>query len=798
MKIARVFDSLLLILLFISPVFSAETPKNETEAIIYPGIGEVVPRATALSEEATGTETKLQQLVITKNYANRLQEILDRHTELKQRVSSYGPIESWYFDRQLEVSSALKALDKNLRQLQQEIATQLNAVDALRSAWQGRKTFWQEWEIQLKEEKTKRPSDTFSQVMKITGQVITAADKGSPPLVDLQKKISSLQQEVLEQIGQTEAALAKLRHELFKRNGHSLFKPAFWQQFTPELWQMTQRELRGSLQIQTDFYRNNLMLISAQILFALITTSLIYRYRSAIDNSSHWHILTQHPIATGLFAAIVFLSFFYTGISPLFRLLLATFGLCSAVQLIRGLIKTRPVLFCLYSFTFLTLLTLTIRLTGLPLPYYRCYLLLLNLILLPLLLFLFRYCRKRLELVKAIFWFRLLGLLLLIALGANLSGYVTLGLRAIESSIESVIVILFAILTYKIGLGALTFLFSRASIRKNLIIYNFSRNFQRRCERWLSLTLSCYIALYLSTIWGFYSSSAQAWDALLSVSLTVASYQISLDMVLLVILVFYLSLELSWLLQVILDQHLFERRNYDRGVRDSVKKLLHYTLVLIGFLLAAGAAGFKLQNFLVLAGALGIGIGFGLQDIANNFISGIILLFERPIKVGDGILIDNDYGTVKRIGLRSTVVETLDQAELIVPNAQIVSQKVTNWTLSTRRVRMVLPVGVAYGSPLERVQSILLEAGEQHPDVLETPKPSPIFVQFGDSSLDFELRVWISDVDKRPKVKSELLLFIDQRFREENVEIPFPQRDLHLRSVSPGVLPEAGPSETPT
>ena len=221
-------------------------------------------------------------------------------------------------------------------------------------------------------------------------------------------------------------------------------------------------------------------------------------------------------------------------------------------------------------------------------------------------------------------------------------------------------------------------------------------------------------------------------------------------------------------------------------------------LVLIGFVLAAGTAGFELQNFLVLAGAFGIGIGFGLQDIVNNFISGIILLFERPIKVGDGILIDGDYGMVIRIGLRSTVVETLDQAELIVPNSQIVSQKVTNWTLSTRRVRLVIPIGVAYGSNLELVMQILTDAGEQHPDVLDDPKPSPIFVQFGESSLDFELRVWISDIDKRPRVKSQLLLYIDQRFREAAVEIPFPQRDLHLRSAFSGAVALASPAETPT
>ena len=138
------------------------------------------------------------------------------------------------------------------------------------------------------------------------------------------------------------------------------------------------------------------------------------------------------------------------------------------------------------------------------------------------------------------------------------------------------------------------------------------------------------------------------------------------------------------------------------------------------------------------------------------------------------------------------MVETLDQAELIVPNSQMISQKVTNWTLSTRRVRLVLAVGVAYGSNLELVLQILATVGAQHADVLNEPKPSPIFVQFGNSSLDFELRVWISDIDKRPRVKSELLLSIDRKFREDGIEIPFPQHDLHLRSFPQEIITAMG------
>jgi small-conductance mechanosensitive channel len=195
----------------------------------------------------------------------------------------------------------------------------------------------------------------------------------------------------------------------------------------------------------------------------------------------------------------------------------------------------------------------------------------------------------------------------------------------------------------------------------------------------------------------------------------------------------------------------------------------------------------ELKHFAVLAGAFGIGIGFGLQNIVNNFVSGLILLFERPVKVGDVVVLSGQWGNVRKIGLRSTVVETFDRAEIIVPNSQLISEQVTNWTLSSNMARLVFPVGVAYGSDLAEVLKILLEVAEANDMVMSHPLPSPVFTGFGESSLDFELRVWIGDPNKLIATRSDLGMAIDHRFREAGIEIPFPQRDLHLRSVDPVV-----------
>lgn len=613
------------------------------------------------------------------------------------------------------------------------------------------------------------------------------AEQNNQPLVQLQKEVTSLQETIQSQRGQLEAALKELRKNLLRRNGYSLFSRAYWQQFSPELVQSIRQEALVSLQVRKEFYQQNALLVSLQLIFALVVLFVIQRYRSVIAQSKRWKIISQHEIATSVFAAVVVFSFFYHGLPPLFRLGLTCLGLFSAVRLFIALQTIRSINHYLYGFSILTLMTLALRVSGFPLPVYRVFLAAVSVVLMAMLM---RLCRRvyLAESTKSLVLFRIMGVLLLFSLLANSTGYVALSFRLLESSLESVVVILFAVLGYQIGVGGLALLLSRLPFERLQTAQDFSRDFQQRIEKLFLLFLVGYSCLQLTVVWGLYSSVGRTWAAMTKYSWTIGSYQLQLTTIFQVCFVFYLSLELSWLLQAFLDRQLFDRRSYDRGVRDAVKKLLHYTLVLFGLLFAASVAGFELQNIMVLAGAFGIGIGFGLQDIVNNFLSGIILLFERPIKVGDGVLIDGEYGTVLRIGLRSTVVENLDQAELIVPNSQLISQKLTNWTLSTRRVRVVIPVGVAYGSDLTLVLKILADAAEQHPDILSNPKPSPIFIQFGASSLDFELRVWISDVDMRLRVKSELLLFIDQQFRDAGVEIPFPQRDLHLRSISDDII----------
>jgi small-conductance mechanosensitive channel len=230
------------------------------------------------------------------------------------------------------------------------------------------------------------------------------------------------------------------------------------------------------------------------------------------------------------------------------------------------------------------------------------------------------------------------------------------------------------------------------------------------------------------------------------------------------------------------------RTSLEPGQKYALAQITGYLVALVWLLIGLEWVGLNMGSLVLLGGAVGIGVGFGLQNIANNFISGIILLTERPVQVGDRVEVGGINGDVVRIGARSTWVRTNDNVVIIIPNSEFINNRVTNWTVNDRKVRFNIPLGVSYGSDPERVREVLLEVAGRHPDVLKDPGPQILFKGFGDSSLDFDLRVWTTTRVQTPlPLASELYFSIFRAFKESGIEIPFPQRDLHLKSVSPSI-----------
>lgn len=251
--------------------------------------------------------------------------------------------------------------------------------------------------------------------------------------------------------------------------------------------------------------------------------------------------------------------------------------------------------------------------------------------------------------------------------------------------------------------------------------------------------------------------------------------QLALVMVLVVVAERYLRRALR--------RRLLARTHLQPDLQYAVSRFVGYCFIAVGFFFAFKVVNLDLSSLAVIIGGLGIGIGFGLQNIVSNFISGLIILAERPIALGHRIEVGEVAGQVVRISLRSTVVVTNDNITIIVPNSNFITNPVTNWSYGDPKVRLRLSVGVAYGTDVEKLQRVLLEVAADNPAALKEPTPMVRFLEFGDSSLNFELAVWTIDMAHRPtRFRSDLYFAIERKLRENKIEIPFPQRDLHLRT----------------
>jgi small-conductance mechanosensitive channel len=337
-----------------------------------------------------------------------------------------------------------------------------------------------------------------------------------------------------------------------------------------------------------------------------------------------------------------------------------------------------------------------------------------------------------------------------------------------------------------LGLIAFVVLFSAGLLVARVLQSDFVRRFFGRFKIDSNLIAIVTTLLSLAALVFFTVSAINAagiplsWNAPLP-GITLSLLQIFL-LIALLIAVFWLSSRTKRFL----FNRFLAKSGLDRSLQYAIAQIVSNIVLIVGIFIVLDNAGIHLGTLTVFAGAVGIGVGFGLQNIASNFISGLVILGERPITIGDRVEVAGITGQVRQIRARSTVIVTNDNIAMIVPNTKFIDSPVTNWTYSDPRVRFRIPVGVAYGSDIARVREALLAAGRENPNTLKEPAPSVFLQKFGDNSIDFELVVWSSEMSARPsRYRSDLNFAIEQKFREASIEIAFPQRDLHIRS---GVL----------
>ncbi|MGL4489643.1 MAG: mechanosensitive ion channel family protein, partial [Rhizobiaceae bacterium] len=286
--------------------------------------------------------------------------------------------------------------------------------------------------------------------------------------------------------------------------------------------------------------------------------------------------------------------------------------------------------------------------------------------------------------------------------------------------------------------------------------------------------------------WRFQWEDIRSWIVAAFNGFTVGSMTISLVGVITGIVTFFVIILITRWFQKWLDGNILSRGKIDSGVRHSIKTSFGYAGIGIALLLGISAAGIDLSSLALVAGALSLGIGFGLQNIVSNFVSGLILLAERPFKVGDWIVAGTTEGIVRKISVRATEIETFQRLTVILPNSELINAAVGNWTHRNKLGRVDIPISVAYNSDPGKVQEILLEIASANAMVLKTPEPFVLFKAFGASSLDFELRVHTNDITQSPLVQNAVRFEVMERFKLEHIEIPYPKTDITI------VRPRAG------
>jgi len=366
---------------------------------------------------------------------------------------------------------------------------------------------------------------------------------------------------------------------------------------------------------------------------------------------------------------------------------------------------------------------------------------------------------------------------------AGAAGFMQLGRLVGGGTLRAVYAALALYATLRASQGIVSYGL-RTGLLRRLRMVEFSRApIERRVNRLLSW--AAVLAWLVFALSGFelYTPTRALVQAILAISIAPGELSVTIGDILLFSLTVYGAWLFSRFVRFLLHEDVLPRFSLARGADYAITTIVTYVVLLGGFLFALGALGIDLNRASLLAGAFGVGVGFGLQNIVNNFVSGLILLFERPIQVGDTVQIADLVGVVNRIGIRSSTVRTGQGSEVIVPNGTLISEKVTNWTLSDQMRRIDLPIGVGYGSDPEKVLAILVEVAQAHPNVLPLPAPTALFHGFGPSTLDFQVSAWTNQPDGWVQVRSELGISLYRKLQDAGIAIPVAPQDPRVRPL---------------
>jgi small-conductance mechanosensitive channel len=637
--------------------------------------------------------------------------------------------------------------------------------------------------------------------MELIKQTLSALEKGREEigekrthLLGLQNAIVALRGLINESANKVTAAEEERLSRLFSFEG-----PRIWDVSkgdAEQSWSRFREQMVSNFNSFRDYASTKMHWIFLSVLFLVIVTLMLRATRKRLEAGLEDHeallgtkLLLEHPFASSIVIVIFINAVFHSEAPRSWHNVFLLIGIIALLRLLPAFVPSQ-----LTPFAFLLLGLRTLELINAQIPEGTLLGRFLTVLIILFSLGTLFWFKNRIALVQDLSkkWAAFLHLaswtlilLLAIALLSGIFGNIALAGLLASGIVRTAFMAVSSWLAFSVFRGMLILSLRTQFAQKSRLIRNNRDLIFQKITRIVGALIVVVFTIAVPDVFSVFDPIASVVVETVTKPLEFRSLSISLADVIAFLFLVWLSFQVSRLICFILEEDFLPRLRLPRGVPAAVSHLTYYAILFLGFLIALTAAGFDLGSLTILASAFGVGIGFGLQNIVNNFVSGLILLFERPVRVGDKIQLAQDLtGEVLRIGIRASVVRTLEGAEVLVPNGHLISNELTNWTLSDRKRRMTILIGVAYGTDPQKVLNVLRELAAAHPEVLSDPEPSAFFLGFGESSLDFSLLVWVDQFEKGFQVRSDLGVAINAALKEAGIEIPFPQRDLHLRSVT--------------
>jgi small-conductance mechanosensitive channel len=756
-----------------SPVSPAPAPAAPAEPDTVP-VPEVAQRAEEVARLVRDLEASLRPVPVIVTIEKRLPEIVERSSALSQKTARQldaSPTaavlneltDQWRTNRDL-LTAYVETLAQRARALEESLAR----LTSLRATWTRART-------------DARASRAPAAVVERIDGVLTAVGSVRAQMETQRAATLLLQDRLAREVAQCEAILARITAvrmdiptRLLEQDSVPIWNTAELARGLAELPERIRQAATASAAQLGQFASEQRRKLGLQlVLFAALSALMVVARRTVTDGGA----VFGRPLSAGLLLTILTTWWIHLPAPP--RAAVAVFevlALMSALRLMRLLIAPDftprlNVLAALFAADLLRHLASIV-----PLLEQQIFLL------------------EMLAGIAVLGWeirsrpqnrptaMRALLAVLVVALGAAMAGYMTLGLLLGAGVVGSGYLALILGAGLRVADGLVSLALRTPPLARLWSVERHRPLLERRAHRVLHLVAVATWVVFALRYLGLWNTAADVTRAALAAELKRGALSLSLGDVVVFLVTVGAAFVLSGLIRFGLEEDVYPRLRVGRGLPSVLSTLLHFAILFVGFLVALAALGLDLTKVTILAGAFGVGIGFGLQGVVNNFVSGLILLVERRIDVGDAVQIGDVAGQVQQMGMRACTIRTWEGAEVIVPNATLVSDKVANWTLSDRLRRIDVAVGVAYGTQPEKVMEVLLGVARAHKQVLLEPAPIALFLGFGESSLRFELRVWTDRFDLWLLTQSELAVAVYEALRAASIEIPFPQREVRLRS----------------